>query len=137
MAERQSGAAAVETAILATLLLVLVLGVVDVGRALFTRISLEDAVQDGATYAALTETADIAAIEARVRAAGSQPDLSTAPITVICTEDTTGNRTSRFVEVEVVFSQTLITPIASALVGPLNLRASAAVERFVPGKPCP
>ncbi len=136
MAE-QRGAAAVETAILATLLLVLVFGVIDIGRAIFTRIAIEDAVQDGATYAALTDTADVASIEARVRNSISSPDLSTTPIVVTCTEDTTGSRTSRFVEVSVTFSQPLITPIASSLAGPLDLTASASVERFAPGQPCP
>lgn len=133
----QRGAAAVETAILATLLLVLVFGVIDIGRAIFTRIAIEDAVQDGATYASITETADIASIEARVRNAISEPDLSATPITVTCTEDTTGSRTSRFVEVSVRYAQPLITPVASSLAGPLNLTASASVERFAPGQPCP
>lgn len=126
-----------ETAILASLLIVLVLGIVDIGRGIFTRIALEDAVQEGAAYASLTETADVPSIEARVRNSVSAPDLTPAVIVVTCTEDTTGNRTSRFVEVAINYSQPLITPGASALVGPLNLSATASVERFVPGQPCP
>ena len=48
-------------------LLVLLLGIVDVGRAIVANISVRDAVQDGASYFAYTENATAADVEARVR----------------------------------------------------------------------
>ena len=56
-------------------LLVLLLGIVDVGRAIVANISVRDAVQDGASYFAYTENATAADVEARVRVAVSSPDV--------------------------------------------------------------
>ena len=50
----EKGAAAVEMAIVSMFLLVLLLGIVDIGRAITTNISLRDAVQEGAMYGAFT-----------------------------------------------------------------------------------
>lgn len=133
---RQRGAAAVETAVLGAFLIVLLLGIVDVGRAIFTRMALEDAAEEGAAYASLAEGISTADIAARVRASVDRPDLSAATVTVTCLEDTKGNRRiTRFVTVEVVFDQDLITPGAWIFTGPLRLRASATSERFVDDHP--
>ncbi|MGH8951500.1 MAG: TadE family protein, partial [Acidimicrobiia bacterium] len=61
------GAAAVEMAFVTMFLLVLLLGIVDVGRAIVANISVRDAVQDGASYFAYTRDATAAEVEARVR----------------------------------------------------------------------
>lgn len=133
---RQRGAAAVETAVLGAFLIFLLLGIVDVGRAIFTRMAIEDAAEEGAAYGSLAEGISTADIEARVRAAVDRPDLSTATVWVTCLEDSHGNRRiTRFVKVEVVFDQDLITPGAWIFTGPLRLRAAATSERFVEDHP--
>ena len=60
------GQALVEFVLFVTLLLLVIGGVVDVGRVLLYHIALNDAVQDGAAYGALYP-ADTTGIEARVR----------------------------------------------------------------------
>ena len=58
-------------------LLWLLVGAIDFGWAFFTMVTLQDAAQEGAAYAAICP-ADTAGIEARLRASASQPvDLST------------------------------------------------------------
>ena len=53
---RESGQSLVEVAISMTVLLILLAGVVDLGRAFFTYITLRDAAQEGASYAAVINT---------------------------------------------------------------------------------
>ena len=51
--KKESGQSLVELALSMTLLLILLAGVVDLGRAFFTYIALRDAAQEGASYAAV------------------------------------------------------------------------------------
>jgi len=91
--KNESGQSLVELALSMVLLLTLLAGLVDLGRAFFTFIALRDAAQEGASYAsvaeseALTTSGDVAtycsAIEARARATSSNPvDLSSGDITI-------------------------------------------------------
>ena len=53
---QETGQSLVEVAISMTLILVLLAGLVDLGRAFFTYITLRDAAQEGASYAAVINT---------------------------------------------------------------------------------
>jgi Flp pilus assembly protein TadG len=77
------GANLVEAAILIFLLLLLLLGVADMGRAYHTYITVINAAREGARLA--VTTSDVAEIQAAVlrEANGSNVDLSDATITVI------------------------------------------------------
>jgi Flp pilus assembly protein TadG len=134
--DRERGAAAVETAVLSIFLLILLMGIVDVGRAIFTRIALEDAAQAAASFASLTDGITDTDITNRAIEAFDVDDAATATVIVTCLEDTTGNRTTRFVRVEMEYDQSLITPGFSVVADPIALRASALVERFVENHPC-
>jgi Flp pilus assembly protein TadG len=90
---REKGQALVEMSISMILLLVLLAGLVDFGRAFFTYITLRDAAQEGASYASIAEpevlssTSDVVAyctaIENRARATSSNPvDLTSGDIAV-------------------------------------------------------
>jgi Flp pilus assembly protein TadG len=71
------GQSLTEFAVGVTLLLILLAGVLDLGRAYFTLLSLRDAAQEGALYGSLAPT-DTAAIRARVRTSSGWPvDFST------------------------------------------------------------
>jgi hypothetical protein len=71
------GQSLTEFAVGITLLLILLAGVLDLGRAYFTFLSLRDAAQEGALYGSLAPT-DTAAIRARVRTSSGWPvDFST------------------------------------------------------------
>lgn len=62
----ESGAAMVEAALILPLLLALLLGMVTFGDAYFTRISIEDAVRDGARYGSSMATFDETSVKQRV-----------------------------------------------------------------------
>ena len=125
------GAAAVEMALVTMFLLVLLLGIVDVGRAISANISVRDAVQDGVSYGAYTPTATADDIKDRVRAAVSSPDLSTATIDVFCDLDERDLAHASRIRVDLSYDVDLITPImGAALGGSINLSPSAEAERF-------
>ena len=128
---REKGAAAVEMAIVSMFLLVLLLGIVDIGRAITTNISLRDAVQEGAMYGAFTGVITTSDIENRIRASVSEPDLSTATISVYCETDPRDLKDGTRIRVEMVYDLDLITPIVGpALGGTITLQPSAEADRF-------
>jgi len=62
----EHGQSMVELALTITVLMVLLAGTIDLGRAFFTWIALRDAAQEGASYASFNPT-DSTGIEARIR----------------------------------------------------------------------
>lgn len=62
---KERGQSMVELALTITLLLILLAGTIDLGRALFTWLEMRDAAQEGASYASICPTGDV---DARVRA---------------------------------------------------------------------
>jgi Flp pilus assembly protein TadG len=118
-------------AIASMFLLVLVLGIVDLGRAITTNISVRDAVQEGAMYGAFTRDVTTAEIDARVKASVSEPDLTTASITVYCGADPRDLQDGTRVRVEMIYDVDLITPIVGpALGGTITLEPTAEADRF-------
>jgi Flp pilus assembly protein TadG len=127
------GAAAVEMAFVTMFLLILLLGIVDVGRAIVANISVRDAVQDGASYFAYTRDATAADVEARVRAAVSSPDLSTAATTVAvyCGSDPRDLLDGSRIRIDLTHDVDMITPLVGpALGGVITLSPSAEADRF-------
>ena len=68
----EKGQSMVELALTFTLLLMLLMGVIDLGRAFFTFSAMRDAAQEGAVYGSLYP-GDLDAIIARVRASSQTP----------------------------------------------------------------
>lgn len=78
--DQEKGQSMVEFSMGLVVLLWLLVGAIDFGWAFFTMVTLQDAAQEGAAYAAICP-ADTAGIEARLRASASQPiDLSTLTV---------------------------------------------------------
>ncbi|MCK5645364.1 MAG: pilus assembly protein [Anaerolineales bacterium] len=69
---KENGQGFVEFAVGITFLLILLAGILDLGRAYFSYIALQDAAQEGASYASIAPT-DITGIRERVRATSSGP----------------------------------------------------------------
>ena len=114
-------------------LLVLLLGIVDVGRAIVANISVRDAVQDGASYFAYTKDATAVDVEARVRSAVSSPDLSTAATTVAvyCEPDPRDLLDGSRIRIDVTHDVDMITPIVGPFLGgEITLSPSAEADRF-------
>lgn len=134
--QADKGAATVEFAMFAMFLILLVAGIVDLGRGLYTAIALDEAVQEGAMFAAFTE--DLAGtpvtgadIEARVIASTSSPQLTTDDVTVSCVSQTRSKQSASRVTVQVSHTVDLITPfISDWFGGSLTLQRTAVVDRF-------
>ena len=114
-------------------LLVLLLGIVDVGRAIVANISVRDAAQDGASYFAYTRDATAADVDDRVRAAVSSPDLSTGATTVAvyCELDPRDLLSGSRIRIDVTHDVDMITPIVGDFLGgTITLSPIAEADRF-------
>ncbi len=98
------GAAVLEAAILLPLLIILVFGIIDVGRLVFTKMSLHDAAQEGSIYGAYNP-GDADVVQARVVDSNTNLELETGDVVVACpgSVDT--------IRVTVSKEMTMITPI--------------------------
>ena len=98
------GAAAVELALLLPVLLLLVFGIVDFGRALNAQITLTQAAREGARLVALNE----ASVTSRTQAAAT--GLSNVTVTVVdsCPAGATGGTDA---VVKVSYSFSFVTPV--------------------------
>lgn len=75
----QRGASAVEFAILLPLMLLILGGITDFGRAMFTEIQLQNAAREGARAAVVSDASEDEII---ARASSSAPDMSDLEVTV-------------------------------------------------------
>lgn len=132
----ERGAATVELALFAMFLILLISGIVDLGRGLYTAIALNDAVQEGAMYAAFTEEVAGSPVSesdiiARVTSATDSPVLLAGDVTITCIEQPRSRQPSSRVTVEVSHTLDLITPFISDWFGGTHtLVRSATSERF-------
>ena len=132
----ERGAATVEFAMFAMFLVLILSGIVDLGRGIYTAIALDDAVQEGAIFAAFTDdvagvavTADN--IKARVVASTSSPQLDFDAVTVTCGAQPRAKQDGSRVTVSVTHDVNLVTPfISNWFGGVLNLSREATAERF-------
>ena len=125
-----------ELSVVAIFLLILIFGVVDIGRALFTRIAVLEAAQEGAVFASFEDEVggvplSGAHIEQRVMAAVDDPVLTPADILITCHVNTSGSRESYEVEVMVTHTLQLITPMVGDWFGPLTLSKQAFSTRYI------
>ena len=104
-ARRERGAAAVEFALLLPLLLLLVFGLIDFGRALNAQITLTQAAREGARLAALGQT--VAAVQSRTQTAAT--GLSSVSVTVTACPVGAGSGVNAVVTASYSFS--FVTPI--------------------------
>ncbi len=105
---RDRGTAAVEFALVLPVLLLIVFGIIDFGRALNAQIELTGAAREGVRLAALGYPD--AAIQARVAAAA--PELSGVTVTVAAS-CAPGAGPAANAQVDVSYSFTFITPIGA------------------------
>ena len=132
----ERGAATVEFALFSMFLVLIVCGIVDLGRGFYTAIALNDAVQEGAMFAAFTDDVagtDLTAadIEARVVSSTSSPQLSVDDVTVSCVSQARAKQSGSRVTVELDHTLDLITPVISDWFGgSITLHREAVVDRF-------
>lgn len=111
---RQDGSVILETAIMLTVLLLLMFGMIDFGRVMYTENSLISAAREGARYGAVQSTPiSASAVQSVVRSRFNQytfggDTLTNSAITV--TDSSTA--TTPFVKVAISYTFKWITPVA-------------------------
>jgi Flp pilus assembly protein TadG len=136
---RERGQSMTELALILVFILLLLAGVVDLGRAFFTYMALREAAQEGALYGSTNPTDD-ANIETRARNASNLlQDLSSDPnadtsVTVTITGDAcTGNA----ITVTVSYDNFPITmPFIGSFVGSQTIPISASITDTILSPSC-
>jgi len=131
------------------LLLTLLAGVVDLGRAAFTYAILTDAAQEGVVYGSFCP-ADTTGMLERIRQSASSPvDLSTAAITMNCSyiDSDTANETTcasgtpevgDYVKLEVVMSDfRMVMPFIGTIIGTQSLTLRGESQSPILTVSCP
>lgn len=126
----ERGAAVVETAFITIFLLILVTGIIDVGRAIFTNISIQEAAQEAAVYAAFDESVTVADIAQRAVDSTSSPALNVGDVQVSCVPVPKSVKNGSRVSVTVSYSLDPITPFVGQWIGSFDLTKTAEAERF-------
>ncbi len=122
----EGGQSLVELAVVLVILLLLVGGIVDLGRAFFTTMTLRDAVQEGALYGSIDPTNTTEIKNHVLNTSGMVPDMIVGDdITVeILNAPCTGNR----IKVTAVYSDFPITmPFMGSVLGSQTFSLSATV----------
>lgn len=123
----ESGQGLVEFAIGITFLLVLLAGILDLGRAYFSYIALQDAAQEGAAYASIAPT-DLDGIRDRVRATSSTPiKFDAFDDSQIVVQLLGGSCTGDDVKVTVGIDFRLVAPFFSGNLLPLSAEATDTI----------
>jgi Flp pilus assembly protein TadG len=138
----ESGQSLLELAMTMAFLLILLAGVVDLGRAFFTYISLRDSAQEGAIYGAYSPT-DCTGILQRVKDTSNQPfDISSANVSIIvgttdCSVTTPDPCAGDQVKVTVTYENFPITmPFIGTMIGRQEIPISASIKDTVISPVC-
>ena len=117
--KNERGAVAVEFALLAPVLVMLLLGIMEFGRAYNVQVSLSSAAREGVRVMAITNNAAGARTAVKNAASGLQPPLSDSNITVSPSLCTSG------AQVTVKISYTLAT--MTGIAGPFPMEGSGVM----------
>jgi len=122
----EHGQGLVELALAMVVLMVLVSGIVDLGRIFFSYVALRDAAQEGAAYASINPT-DTAGITNRVRTSSNNPvNLGDTEHVQVSVTPVGGTCAGNSIKVTVTYNEyPLITPFMGAFLGKQTLTLSA------------
>ena len=120
----QEGQSMVEMALTMPILVLIVAGILDLGRAYFTFVTLSDAAAEGAAYAAIHPTDTVQVIERAADTTNGLVVLDPSMVSVDYAELTPGSS----ITVTVEYEYQLLTPIIQSFLndGKLLMRATVA-----------
>ncbi len=132
----EDGQSLVELALTITFLLILLAGVIDLGRLMFVFIELRDAAEEGAIYGALSPT-DTSGIIQHVRDYANTPvDLSDTGLVSVSVSTIGGACAGNSVEVTVTYTFTLTTPFLGTIIGSQTVPISSEATTTILRPPC-
>ena len=126
---RESGASIVEMALIAPFLILLAMGIIDLSRALYTDITINEAAQEGAIFASF-EVRTAAEVRQQIINSVDNPDLSGAD-TVITYSCPSGPQEPDEFTITVTHTYPLITPVGAWLGGSIDLDTEIDGEIFL------
>ena len=134
---RSRGQSLVELAISLMFLILLLAGTVDVGRALFTQVTLLDAAEEGAMYGSFMP-GDTSGIEARIRDYANGPvDFADAYDVQVSIELPTGSCAGNLLRVTLSHNMLITTPFLGTVLGSQTIPISATAESLILAPGCP
>jgi hypothetical protein len=125
--QKEHGQSMVELALTFTILLILLAGTVDLGRALFTWLEMRDAAQEGASYASVCPTGDV---DSRVRANLKPP----AAYSVVISPGSSQGATKT---VTVSINLPITMPFLSTILGSPTIPIKATINDTILTSECP
>ncbi len=132
----ENGQSFIEFAITLSFMLILLCGVVDLGRAFFAYIAIRDAAQEGAVYASLNPI-DTNGIEARVRTSSQNPvDMTDQTNVQVAIAYDGPACAGNGVKVSVTYNFEITTPLMGMITGSQNFPMSATVVDTILRPPC-
>lgn len=144
--EHQKGQSFVEFSVLITILVTLLAGVADFGRAYLIFLEMRDAAQEGASYGSFAP-ADFNGVEARVRDTMRDPiDLSDpSTVTIVSSLTNPPNACAGFdptslepneIEVTILYQMPVTMPFLGTIIGSQELSLVATVSNTILQPPC-
>ncbi|HLE15155.1 MAG TPA: TadE family protein [Anaerolineales bacterium] len=133
---KEHGQSLVELALSLMFLLILLGGIVDLGRAFFTYMALRDAVQEGALYGSINPTLTVEIKDHVINSGNIVPDiLSSGDITVsVLGSPCTGNS----IRIQAVYNDFPITmPFIGTLIGRQTVPIRASITDTILSPACP
>lgn len=133
----EHGQSMVEFAFSAVIILLLLVGVVDLGRAYFAYMTLRDAVQEGALYGS-TYPNDFEGIKNRVRGTAKFPvDLSDTVNVIVPEPEIIGQACAgHSIKVQVIHNFTITTPFLGTVLGTQTVPIKASITDTILRPPC-
>lgn len=132
--EKGRGQSLTEMALMLPILMMLLAGVLDLGRAYFTFLALRDAAAEGAAYGSLDPT-NTAEIDARVRGESPSGFVEWSGVTVNTTYSGPACR-GQAIRVTVQTNYHLFTPFIGSIVGSQTLPLQASVVNTILSPAC-
>lgn len=134
---RSRGQSLVELAAGLMLMMVLLAGIVDAGRALFAQVALLDAAEEGALYGSL-QPSDVSGIELRIRDNSDGPiDFSNLDDIQITVEYPGSACVGHLLRVRVDYQFLVTTPFMGTILGSQTVPLSATSESLILSPECP
>jgi Flp pilus assembly protein TadG len=134
---REKGQSLVEVAAGLVFLLILLAGVVDLGRALYTRVTLLDAAEEGAMYGAGIPS-DTSGIESRIRDYTLGPIDFTDSDQVDISIDVVGSACAgNLLQVTVSHEMMITTPFLGTVLGSQTIPITGVAESVILAPGCP
>lgn len=119
------GASAVEFAMVAPIFLIMSMGVVEMGRAMFIKSALQFAVEETARYAIVTSTATTSDLETYAATSLSNSGTNVSGATFSVTQEIADSRT--YMSIVATYSFTVIIPIVSLPDMTLNAKSRVPI----------